>query len=219
MAKPSTFRIAAMTALLLLAGNAHSAYIDQGIYVQDTVGGMDWLKLTETTGVSYDNRNTISYLSQGWRHATKAEVGSLFADFIPNAAEWDINYNPNIANQAGAFVNLFGTTYNNTGGWFNYVWGFTSDVNSLNGEMWAPWVGWDNLGNSFGIVGFDTLDPDYASSYSEPSMGHWLVRASVAETSVPTPAALALILGGLALVRRRTAISPTDRPSPVRAPS
>lgn len=203
MKQSSTLRNAAIAALLLLAGNAHSAYIDQGNYIQDTVGGVDWLKLTETTGVSYDNRNSISYLSEGWRHATKAEVGSLFADFIPNTAEWDINYNANIANEAGALVSLFGTTYNNTGGWYDYLWGFTSDTNSGNGEMWAPWVGWDNLGNSFGIVGFDSLDPDYASSFSEPSMGHWLVRASAAETSVPVPAGFTLILGGLALLRHR----------------
>ncbi|MCP5141322.1 MAG: hypothetical protein H6926_02790 [Chromatiales bacterium] len=206
MIKPSILRNATVATLLLLAGNAHSAYIDQGTYIQDTVGGVDWLKLTETTGISYDDRNTISYLSQGWRHATKAEVGSLFADFIPNTAEWDINYNANIANEAGTFVNLFGTTYTNPGTWYEYVWGFTSDVNAGNGEMWAPWVGWDNLSNSYGMVGFDSIDPDYASSFSEPSMGHWLVRASAAEASVPVPPALALLLGGLALMRHRKTV-------------
>lgn len=217
MIKPSILRNAAMAALLLLAGNAHSAFIDQGTYIQDTVGGLDWLKLTETTGISYDNRNSISYLSTGWRYATRDEVRSLFVDFAGSPSVLNIpdviysrsgTTDPTAVAGSEAFLDLFGRTGDYTpSDWYDYTWGLIDEV-AGSGNIYAPFVAYDEYYNNAQYI----VDLDVAglgvvsSSYADTTLGHWLVRSNATEASVPVPPALALVLGGLLLMRHRETV-------------
>lgn len=72
----------ALILCLPLAGNA--AIVDFGAYTRDTLSGLEWLDLTETQNLSYE-QVTLEMSSggayEGWRYATRAE----FFDLIVNA--------------------------------------------------------------------------------------------------------------------------------------
>lgn len=63
---------------------ASAAIVDHGAYLTDTTTGLDWLDLTETANMSY---NMVSAelaaggTLEGWRYATRAEVGDLWSAF------------------------------------------------------------------------------------------------------------------------------------------
>ncbi len=51
------------------------------LVTRDTDTGLDWLDLTESTNLSFDQveGDVGGFISDGWRHATAAEVCGLFA--------------------------------------------------------------------------------------------------------------------------------------------
>ena len=205
MTKFTALACATLLGLAVFSG-AQAGQIDFGTYVQDDVTGLDWLKPGETSGITYDNRNIIPELSTGWRYATRTELHALFEQFAP-VSEFEIYYNPNIANEASAFLTVFGTTYDGSpgDGWFDYVWGYIDEEFSA-GSNFTPWVGWDDELNSYGMFAIDSLDISYSNAAGEPTLGHWLVRETAAETTVPEPSTLAVIGAGLLAlgsVRRR----------------
>ena len=71
------------TCAALLASSAHATLIDMGVFTRDTTSGFDWLDVTETQGLSYDEVVAGPLYSAGWRHATVPEwcgfVGGLGA--------------------------------------------------------------------------------------------------------------------------------------------
>jgi hypothetical protein len=72
----------------LFAGGALSAraslvsldYLSSGdgLLTRDTVSALDWLDVTRTVNQTYDQVRTGSYYTDGFRHATKAELQTLF---------------------------------------------------------------------------------------------------------------------------------------------
>lgn len=63
--------------LLVSATPAYSALIDNDTFTTDTRTGLDWLDLTQTTSLSYDDVESRMALNgglTGWRHASRAEV-------------------------------------------------------------------------------------------------------------------------------------------------
>lgn len=62
----------------------NASIIDNGTYVTDTATGWDWLDLTQTAGMSYDDV-TLQLgpggLYEGWSYATRAELETLWGAF------------------------------------------------------------------------------------------------------------------------------------------
>ena len=64
--------------------STHWRFSGDNLITQDTVSGLEWLDLTVTDGLSY--YDVLALMGdggslQGWRYATRAEVGSLWDAF------------------------------------------------------------------------------------------------------------------------------------------
>ena len=69
---------------LLVAGAASAELLDLGARTRDTATDLDWLDLTESLGLTYNdvvNGTGNDLAAQGWRHATASEVCALFAAY------------------------------------------------------------------------------------------------------------------------------------------
>jgi len=70
--------------LLLSSINTHASIVDLGIITRDTGTGLDWLDVTETRGISYNQ--VIAQMGagaayEGWRYATASELDLLITNF------------------------------------------------------------------------------------------------------------------------------------------
>src|SRR3954468_17360248 len=92
---------------------------DHGSYTVDTSTGLAWLDLTETTNLSYNDVHDdvfTSFMSQGWRFATAAELSQLFADVGVTSVDigddvFTSSLGTNPTYEAGALlVSLLGST-------------------------------------------------------------------------------------------------------------
>lgn len=66
---------------LTLSTSVSAALIDNGTYTTDDVTGLEWLDLTQTTSMSFDDVNTqlaSGGTLQNWRWATEDEISSFF---------------------------------------------------------------------------------------------------------------------------------------------
>ena len=78
--------LAAMAAVLMLCSlpaRATSILIDQGDATYDPSSHLQWLDLTKTQGLSYNDvlhNVSVDYVGSGWRFATDMEVAGLYRD-------------------------------------------------------------------------------------------------------------------------------------------
>ena len=78
--------LAAMAAISLLLGvpaKAASILIDQGDVTYDPSSHLQWLDITKTQGLSYNDvltNRSVDYVRHGWRFATDMEVAGLYRD-------------------------------------------------------------------------------------------------------------------------------------------
>ena len=66
---------------LLISTNVEADFLDNDTYTTDTLSGLDWLDLTESTGLSHDQVSAqfgVGGLYEGWRYAETYEVYNLF---------------------------------------------------------------------------------------------------------------------------------------------
>lgn len=66
--------------LFSLSSSVSAELIDNGTYVTDDISGMDWLKLSQTVGLSWDyvvTYDLIGYIGDGWTVASQAELTEL----------------------------------------------------------------------------------------------------------------------------------------------
>lgn len=73
--------IAAISMFYSLAGEAASILIDQGNITYDPDTKLQWLDITETAGLSYNDLRTndgVDFIKNGWRFATDFEVDQLY---------------------------------------------------------------------------------------------------------------------------------------------
>jgi hypothetical protein len=76
----STSLLAAVICSSTLSLSAHAALIDHGTYITDTVAGLDWLKLTETAGRTYDDVSAkfgTGEEFEGWAYGTRVQFAHL----------------------------------------------------------------------------------------------------------------------------------------------
>ena len=66
---------------LVLSTNVSAALIDNGMITSDDSTGLEWLDLTETVGMSYDQvtaQMATGGSLAGWSYATSSQIASLF---------------------------------------------------------------------------------------------------------------------------------------------
>ena len=170
---------------------ASAAFINNGIYTTDTLTGLDWLDLTETTNRSYSDISSNLVVGQefeGWRYASVSETQNLYINFgfpvtsvVRQAYSEDIARVNNLRSLLGDTVT--GSSITNSYGTYGFAIdssGYTKDINSrITGNL--IYIG--TQANT--IPTGDSGARDYAGSY--------LVRTSV----VPIPAAFWLFGAGL----------------------
>ena len=81
--------------ILAVTLNANAAIVDNGTYTTDTGTGLDWLDVTATLGLSYNQ--VVAELGaegayDGWRYATASEFDSLITNFGYMTVSTNCNY-------------------------------------------------------------------------------------------------------------------------------
>lgn len=180
--------------------------IDHGIYLEDTVSGLDWLDVTETMEGTENLAtahcipyNTISSqlgaggVFAGWRYATGEEFNALLEHYTGTAPG---TYSRVLQNdKITGLIALLGPTYINAGA-YQAVSGMLVDESELTfGYRWSAAL-LDDFDN-YNLVGGDYsqthfIDIDPSGQYL--ALGSFLVRT---HTDVPEPSTLLLMALGL----------------------
>ncbi len=194
-------RYALGLALVLWGGSAQASLVDNGSFTTDTVSELDWLDISETTGMSWSDAPGNN---SGWRHATNDDVEDLFA----RAFDGYYDTNPE------------GTSYSSQGAYadqdddiaaFNDLFGFSFMNPGVNQSSFGSYKdenrrvtlmgSYENFyQNHFNYV----IGLEWDGEYSENDSGLYgvfLVRTSV----IPIPPAFLLFgsaLAGLGWLRR-----------------
>lgn len=206
--------------IVALSFNTNAALVDNGTYTTDDVTGLNWLDLTKTIGVSY---NEAEAANPGYRYATNAEVENLFAtvfsgyyDTVTAGTASSPYYGYSSADNSGtgaysnqlndiyAFFYLFGgkeTVYD------TFAVGMYMDENNILRRM-----GGVDRPDALG-VGLNTvygLDYNFVEDPATPVnvYGVFLVQGQ-SVSAVPVPAAVWLfgsgLLGLIGIARRKKA--------------
>ena len=81
------------TYLSIAAFNTNAALIDNGMHTTDDNTGLVWLDLTETFTASYAdtyNATLTGGTYENYRIATRAELETLFSDYLYDISLWDL---------------------------------------------------------------------------------------------------------------------------------
>jgi len=160
-----------------------------GQITRDTLSGLDWLDLTLTTNVSYNDIQADfgGWISDGWRHATRAEACQLFVNagnsIFATCPSQDLTNA--FVSEAASLVDLLG----DTGGEGPLAEGYLEKPDPSKASTDFARVGVARFGGptvwEVGIAG---------SSSADVSTGNFLVRA------IPEPSTGSLLVAGLALL-------------------
>lgn len=209
--------------LIALPAAANADLVDRGFVTYDTQSGLEWLDLSQTQGLSFDQVSAqlgTGGLYAGYRYATSLEAQGLLTEFgLPIVAyttyatnTWQLNLTYFDA-LLGLNVRGLGPAYgfeaetgDTVGGAYKQL--FYGDGSSMNTAMNADPT--DAVGVGDRLVSRDAeVTVGYSSSYAERNLSHFLVRVGQPVTAVPEPAVYALMLIGLAglVLRARTRVA------------
>jgi len=184
------WKLASVAIVLVLTTSANAALIDNGTYTTDTVSGLDWMDLTETTGLSYNY--VFSQLESegqfdGWRYATSEDVINLINN-TGGAGPYNGFSTLNIG-VVEPLLDLWGYTYAT-----NRALAMTRDPQEFGpyefyNSVFYLYPGTENSGDFIDLT-WGARVPDVGS----PAHGSALIRTA---SPVPAPAAVWLFGSGL----------------------
>ena len=179
-----TFIKATMFAVCLLVSTASNSasidIIDNGDYTTDSISGLDWLDLTITRGMSYNqviaDINFEGTLS-GWRYATVTELTALISN-----SQWRTDSNSQLWSYLG------GTLAIGYADFINGIYGSVINSSVPNAQLYII----RSNGNRYFRPLNSYLDPDFANE----GLGSFLVRETQL-SAVPIPATAWLLTSAL----------------------
>jgi hypothetical protein len=130
----------------LLASPAESTLVGLDLYglgdqltTLDTLSGLEWIDLTQTTNLSYnDVRDGIgnTWIAQGWRYANTAEVCGLFSNHAGHFGPCPTfdDSEATAPGQIDELLSLFGTT--TSGGHASGIYDAMSTDPGTTGQTW-----------------------------------------------------------------------------------
>ena len=193
------WKLASVVATLILSSNANAAMVSMdlntlgdGLITHDTVTGLNWLDLSVTSGMSYNDAHTNN---PGWRYASNLEVEGLFesmfdaySDNYPDNSSRIIGTTSTQYAQLTNFINLFGSTAQNIGGYIASVALYVDE----DGMYRAVGGTLDDASSQvFGIE--HSIDFLQYAIYGHPEFGTLMVSTS----PVPVPPTVWLFGSGL----------------------
>lgn len=218
---------------LFFATAVHASLVDYGHYTHDPTTGLDWLDVTQTTGLSFDavKAGVGGWLGAGWRLAFRHEVSDLATRYI-GTSEQEAFYSgatyPAALHNATALVRLLGVTlsFNNDEGsqqfhdhdlpvqidTVGYFEDETNNGTSGLGELMARLSAPAPYGEqSFGSRWYAYPDLWVAPGTGSAGVGSFLVRQGQARIPEPTTLALAMMACAGATLLRRSRPRPSVR--------
>lgn len=204
-----------IAAVGLSTSSAQAILIDNGVTTRDTDTNLDWLDLTQSINRSYNDvagQFGVGGDYAGWRHASVAEVTTLFLN--AGAASTTGGYTTTNNAAAHTIVSLLGSTFPSSRPTYDYTYGLTAtDFDATrkylaialfcNSSLRVTTCTSINGGghNDLGFIG--ATIGRLAVTDALPEVGNFLVRVS---TQVPEPTTLALFaisFAGLGVARTR----------------
>lgn len=197
---------------MAIATFSHAAFLDNGDFSTDTQSRLDWLDVTETLGLSY-NQVQAQFTSggslDGWRYATGDEFDQLLINFgftpevCSNGTQF-CSFSGDFQSVTPPFIVQLGDTSGGdfpvtpTNEFFGWTRGIIGDSRPEFDSTWLAIVDWDGL---------NTHHFSLANDNGDPNSGSFLVRES---SIVPIPAASWLFITsllGIALAKRQRIMS------------
>lgn len=183
---------------LSLSFNTYAQIIDLGNITRDTSSGLDWLDLTETVNLSYNDVTAKLSSGQeldGWRFATKDETELLWTNIgYTNALNRPILSSDSQYLTFVNAVNLLGNTMNLFDPAFDYgAIGITDNSIFVGGNELKLTVGLYHE-----LTPFYVTPPNFRVNVSQEfaGVGSYLVRAA----PVPNPSGIWLFTIGLIVI-------------------
>lgn len=185
--------------LSVLSSVSQAAFLDFGHYSTDTASGLDWLDLTQTTGMSVNQVNIETMAGgtlNGWRYATGDEFDQLLIN---------LGYAPSSCANGTQFCS-FSTSYRELNAPLIVQIGDTSGLNAPLDPIelfqgWSRGLLADEAGSAdarwMAVIDWDGLNTHHLSqgvSAADVNTGSYLVRAT---SPVPIPASIWLFLTGI----------------------
>ena len=187
--------------LLGFASSANAAIIDNGSYTTDTVSGLDWLDLTESTGRNYNYVSSqfgVGGLYEGYRYASFIEFNNFVTNYTGTAitcTSCDTFFTEG-SDSIDGLVSLLGNTLRYTDAIPDaFSYGFIGDVQSNGNASIAVIYDFNEILDNkqdFARAYWGYTSPDIGSR----EIGSYLVRES-SIASVPESASLYLLAFGL----------------------
>ncbi len=167
--------------LFLSASSSSAAIIDFGGFFRDTDSGLDWLDVTSTLGLSYDDivGGAGGWVTAGWRHATSEELCVLW-NAGPSCFHINtISLSTSIAQANQGFLNLFGfvTTCCTGGGEVFTTTGLLERAGQPASR--SPFGELQFFEAGFNPRARVTWFNNAGSSFSRPDIGNFMVRVVV----------------------------------------
>lgn len=195
--------LVAAAAFFALSTQLRASIIDNGTYTTDTVSNLDWLDMSYTDGLSYNQ--TLALISggslNGWRFATSAEFNTLMEHAI--GFPYINNYSTLQFSQLVSLSGLMGNTYGGPPD-YEYLVGYVESSSLSYAD--ARQFGYIRYSFNEGYVRPESHSGwDSAKDSSDSNVGSFLVRTSNF-SAIPEPTTITIwLFGGMGLAgyRRR----------------
>ena len=177
---------------VLLSGPSLAELIDNDGYVTDTESGLDWLDLTETSGMSWTQAGDKF---PDWRHASYEEIRALFPQLFPgydlkkSKMESMLNTYEGQLDDVHRFNKLFGFTFISEAETFTLGLYQTPDA-GVTGMGAREFFGSGRREPARNIIFGPLWRPyePYTKDSMEPNAGIYMVRpTAAASTAVAEP--------------------------------